>query len=240
MVDVICPTCEKTRSIVRVPEGRGLCRPCADDERSRLVKGKGYPQTCVDCPKEWFTKTDCKSTRCLPCNQKVLMANWHKKNRKTDAQLTRYWYFCPTCPSVRAVVSKRKSSYCKDCIGNGRSMQYARICPDCPGDNNFKWVSLESKCGVQLCTKCSNKVKYPEKVKVASVKKVSKPKAKRVKHYSPVGYDGKSKVRVQFQEVDMETFEAPVKKKKNVQFPQSSPEDMARMIAEFQTKQIVV
>lgn len=134
---------------------------------------KTYTLTCDGCKKTrvLLSRPKGKSGLCSKCAIKEV----HKVNTKEVGDLVRYYYFCPTCPSVRAVVSKRKSPFCIDCI---------------------KKKNLDVK-----------------------VKK------KKKKVYSQIGKDGDKKNKVKISV-----------KKTTTDFPQSSPERDAQMIAEFLEK----
>lgn len=156
-----------------------------------VIAKKVYTATCSECKETRTLKSrpKGKSDLCFGCSVKEV----HKKNMKKTEDLKRYWYFCPTCPSVRGVVSKRKSPYCRECIEAGKKASHLR------------------------------------KKKRKSVK---------IKSYTSVGTDGakRNKVTVKFQVVDEKTMEAPVKKKKDVEYPQSTPKEEADMIAKFLSK----
>ena len=175
---------------------------------SHIKKKAVYTVVCTRCcmPRTLKHKPRVYPKLCVPCNLKDRADHLHKCNIKSDSEKIRYWYFCPSCPSIRESIDKRKTPFCSKCVHKGRQVKYASICPDCPPEDNFKWVTQKKKCGILQCLSCSNKSSVPE-VFVKPIKK------KRKKTYSRVGVDGakRNKVTVQFQIVDEHTMEVPKK-----------------------------
>jgi len=114
----------------------------------------------------------------------------------------RYYYFCPTCPSVRVLIDKRKSSYCGVCSRKFSKQEpdkityclkemklkipkprkrYFAICPDCPPETATREVSqsANSKYGIHnRCRPCAVKAKPKSynKTKPQVRKELKKPK----------------------------------------------------------------
>jgi len=178
------------------------------------------------------------------------------KCKNLNAKL-KYYYFCPYCPSVRASrVSNRKTSMCIDCSKKKEDknrddyefcfeemriikVRYFAICTDCESEVATREVVNKQDSGYKKCRK--HKVSKPRKYPIGSKRKSTYVKKdKKPKTYEQVGTDGaiENKVTVSFakqklQVVDLDTMEAPVKKRKEKEIPKSTPEQEADMMAEF-------
>lgn len=137
---------------------------------------------------------------CVSCRARLVAVNMHKANTKKETDKVKYWYFCPSCPSIRALGAKRKTPYCGDCnrVITGKKnkkevevvkkikpprVKHLRICPHCPEDNNTKQVNCNAKAGIRPCTKhryADTKKAEPKPKKSYYVKKPKKDKTLKV------------------------------------------------------------
>lgn len=166
-----------------------------------------YDYTCVDCkqPKRVTYKPKPKQL-CHSCSAKLMATKMQDKNTKPKGTHKRYWYFCPSCPSVRESVAKKKTPYCGDCSRKGKKS--VRLCRS------------HSKTGNNGGRKLGSKNK--------------KPAQGRKKTYIPVGIDGLQKVKIpKYQIVDLNTMEAPVNKREPKEYPQLDQVRSLNMQEEF-------
>lgn len=135
-----------------------------------------YTRICISCGdvKQVQYRPN-KNSMCSHCSGKHRCENAVKANTKKEEDKVRYWYFCPTCPSIRVTNTRRKSPYCTDCsrarIGKNNKeinamkrialprVKHLRICPYCPEGNNVKQVNCNAKAGIRPC----NKHRYVDK-----------------------------------------------------------------------------
>jgi len=182
-----------------------------------------------------------KGTKCIVCRGKELAKNMQGKNKKSEGTYIRYWYFCPHCPSVRESTVRLKTSLCGSCsrarkgLRSGKNHysygqprvenKFYRTCPKCPEETATIEVACKKNSGTKPCRKHrGNNVAKPTKTK----------KGKKV--YTPVGFDGRQKVKVKFQIVDEKTMEPPIKKREPKTLVQLDQTDSLRMQEEFLRK----
>ena len=177
-----------------------------------------------------------KATRCWSCSNKT-------RKEESVTGCTRVCIDCKKTSLLKTPSAVAKAPRCMSCSSKHRAkttpmptkgvrkhvegeVRHFRLCPDCGGCIQ---VGQKTYAGYKLCRPCLNKSKR-EKTKANPKKYKSR--------YVPVGTDGakRNKVTVKFQIVDPETMEAPVKKRKKDEYPQSTPEQEAEMIATFLKK----
>lgn len=171
---------------------------------------------CNRCEKTRIVKNVPKNPNalCRSCT-----AYERKVWKKPVEQLKRLWYFCPTCPSIRAVRQQKKTAFCSECTGKFKhipvaersiakleeqQMKHFRICIEC---NDKKEVSSAVHSGLKLCKKCTDKKRAEnKKVKIKKdrkprvvVKKVKTKKTIKKKQTVVGGIDGKQKVKINTQ-----------------------------------------
>jgi len=221
MFKVVCHQCNEERFIKNKPRGT-LCRRCSYKNKKGRPRqaAKLYTRTCIDCGdiKTSVFKRDAKALRCLKCSIKHNGIERKGSTRKHYKDLVRYWYFCPTCPSIREVTIKRKTNYCSKCSNKRSNIQIKE-------DNNTLQVTSELNNRIKSCREHTRKPKVYKK-------KVNKNK------YQQIGTDGAkhNKVTVKFQVVDLDTMEAPIKKRKQKEIPQCSKEKEQSMINKWLSK----
>ena len=192
------------------------------------------------CGDEKQYKSPTIATRCFACASKT-------RKEESLVGVKRTCIDCEKVDMLKTPSAVVKAPRCGSCAAKERAknipmpskkrkpiisedgMRYFRICPECPEDNNTIEVSTEANSGVKRCLKCSMKHRKP---------RVRKSRAKTKKKYTPIGVDGLQKVnirkpKVQYQVVDLETMEAPVKKREPKEYVNSTPDQDAEMIAEF-------
>ena len=85
------------------------------DKNSQRRKPNGkyeYFRVCVKCGDEkWMSFRPKKNAICSECAEKEMI----KRCMKKEDEKVKYWYFCPSCSSVRVLSDKRKSNYCITC-----------------------------------------------------------------------------------------------------------------------------
>ena len=114
---VKCRQCGDERELTR---DRGkLCRKCTtENNRSRNWTPEGYLQSCIDCNKQWLTKSDTKATRCVKCSGTKLGFEMSQSNRKEEHEKKTYSITCSACNETRQITSNprnRKTNLCGVC-----------------------------------------------------------------------------------------------------------------------------
>lgn len=174
-----CKGCGKDKTFSEKPRKRNyksLCRECSGKKRTKeKVK---FVRTCEGCGdvKEFDRVHDRKI--CSKCSGKKNIADV-VKGRQYKGK-TSYTYFCMSCPSVRVLKAKRKTSYCSVCVRKYTKskskpdyiyfdmetmtmkipkpkVRLFRICPICPESNNTKQVQNLGQAGIKPCPKHSIK-----------------------------------------------------------------------------------
>lgn len=242
MPQVVCKQCGETRTLARVRKYAD-CKDCSI--KLKKENAKTYFRVCDMCGDKKQYHYPPSTTRCLSCANKT-------RKEESDYKCKRVCIDCDKVDYLKTPHAVAKSTRCMSCASKHRikttpmpkrvakekendvgvpPIRHFRVCPEC-GD--CKQVAL-SGAGIKLCRKCSNievvKTRKPKAKKVAT-------KKKRKKTYTPIGVDGQQKVnirkpKVKFQVVDMDTMEAPVKKREKEEYPKSTPEQDAEMIAQF-------
>jgi len=71
-----------------------------------------YFRICSNCGAgKWMTYRPKQDALCAECAKTEFI----KRHTKKEDEKVKYWYVCPTCPSVRVLSEKRKSNYCITC-----------------------------------------------------------------------------------------------------------------------------
>jgi len=166
-----CPTCGKLKyyaSKVTKTNRKANCKECSAEARRVHLDGKRlYDRVCKTCGD--IAKVTYKPTEDVECRKcsRLRVAPKLAKKRYRDYKHIRYWYFCPYCSSVKAVIGKRKTPLCGSCSRKrsktkpikgyydlgAMEMRYFRICPHCPEDDNTMEVHQASLAGIRPCRK---------------------------------------------------------------------------------------
>ncbi len=153
-----------------------------------------YERVCACGDVKWVNYKPKDGTLCYTCSGREQAVNMAGKNVKKEEDKIRYYYFCPTCPTINLNVDKRRTNWCGKCsrlyakkpkdkryfdmetMKMKIPMRYFRICPHCPEDDNTKQVPREILGGIKPCVK-HKYVDNPEALKAKEEKRVATRKA---------------------------------------------------------------
>ena len=157
------------------------------------------------------TKGKARAEFCRSCSSRI-------RNKKAIKDLVRYRYNCEGCGKERVLKAKSDAKLCKTCSfeASKKGKKYSRTCKSCNATETVRTLPASKN---PLCTKCQKDKRNAERYRGTGTGKKAK-KAKKV--YTQIGTDGakRNKVTVKFQVVDLDTMEAPVKKREPKEFPQ--------------------
>ncbi len=167
---------------------------------------------CYSCFKvdKVSTKDKARATYCRSCSSRI-------RNTKDLKDLVRYKYTCEGCGEQRVLKAPTNAVLCKLCsskLKNNAGKTFKRVCEGCGISED---VRVHPSTRKDLCVKCQKIKTNLARYRGAGTKKDKKYK----KVYQQVGVDGakRNKVTVKFQIVDENTMAAPVKKRKQKEFP---------------------
>ena len=189
-----------------------ICTHCLYQNNSEVQRD--YVRICYGCFK--IMRVSClsksRAVLCRSCCSK-------KINTKELKDLIRYKYVCKGCGTERVLKAKSTAKLCSKCCfevsKRKRNKKYSRTCETCNAIEEVRTLSASKN---PTCNKCQKKKRNLERYRGTGIKKEKKSK----KGYTQIGTDGakRNKVTVKFQIVDENTMEAPIKKRKDKEFPQ--------------------
>jgi len=145
---------------------------------------------------------------CRSCSSRI-------RNTKDIKDLKRYRYNCEKCKKERVLKAPSTAKLCSTCAfeDSKNKSSYKRTCVTCKTTETVRTYPASKN---PLCTKCQKDKRNAARYRGNGTGKKVK------KTYTPVGTDGakRNKVTVKFQVVDVNTMEAPVKKRDKKELPQ--------------------
>ena len=206
-----------------------------------------YRRVCSSCGDvSTITYKPKAGVKCKSCSGKENVVHAHTNNKKEEKDLVRYSRTCIDCNETHFLKCQPRSDLCGDCSRkrtglankgkprkikpkidkNGLEVRFFRVCPDCPPEVATIQVSSKKHSGIKPCKKHMAKYRRPRGKKANPIAKSN----------IVGGYDGRQKVKVKFQVVDLETFEEPKRLYKKKEIDIGTPEDNARMVEEYLAK----
>lgn len=244
-----CPQCGKTKCLSEKPRKRNRetpCKTCAGKNRTKSTDKERFTRVCDTCGKLKKTPREVLATTCVKCSRKKT-GKTLVLNRTYSEAKTAYHYFCRTCPSVRVLRARRKTSYCSVCVRKhtkGESLKiyfdftemkmkipkvrHFAICPECPPETATRLVQNKKVAGIVRCVKHRIQPKDIKRKTRTVVKTKTKTKSK-AKEVSPEAIARAKEIN---REHRAEVKES--KKEETVQIPQTKSDE--EMIAEFLAK----